>query len=78
MFNEANDIVFFSSCDQSVVMIEGLYGRLGYKNVDASFNCIERNVVMSIYTGSRAYRYYVSGFHLLSGVNMIAASPGLS
>lgn len=54
MFDEAKDVVFSSCCDQSVVMIEGLNGRLGYKNVNASLNCIERNVVMSIYTGSRA------------------------
>jgi hypothetical protein len=56
MFNEANDVVFFSGCDQGVVMIEGLYGRLGYKNVNASLDCIGRDVVMSAYTGSRAQR----------------------
>ena len=53
MFNEAKDVVFFSGCDQGVVMIEGLYGWLGYENVKASFNCIGRNVVMSVYSGSR-------------------------
>lgn len=78
MFDEANDVVFFRGCDQSVVMIEGLYGRLGYKNVNAPLNCIGRDVVMSIYTGSRVYRNYVSRSHSLSGVKTIAASPGLS
>ena len=48
MFDEADDVVFFCGRDQSVVMIEGLYGRLGYKNVDAPFNCIGRDIVMSI------------------------------
>lgn len=47
MFDEANDVVFSSGCDQSVVMIEGLYGRLGYKNMNSSLNCIGRDVVMS-------------------------------
>lgn len=48
MFDEAEDVVFFSGCDQSVVMIEGLYGRLGYQNVNASLNGIGRDIVMSI------------------------------
>lgn len=78
MFDEANDVVFFRGCDQAVVMIEGLYGGLGYKNVNAPFNRIGRNVVMSIYTGSRVCRDCVSRSHSLSGVKMIAASPGFS
>lgn len=79
MFDEANDVVFFRSRDQSVVMIECLYGRLGYKNVNAPLNCIGRDFVMSIWTGSRVYRYYyVSKSRSLSGVKMITASPGLS
>lgn len=78
MFDEAKDIVFLSSCDQSVVMIEGLYSWLGYQNVNASLDCIGCDVVMSIYYGLRVYRACVSRFHLLSGVKMIAASPGLS
>ena len=48
MFDEADDIVFFSGCDQSVVMIEGLDGRLGYQNMYLSFNGIGRDLVMSI------------------------------
>ena len=56
MFNEANDLVFFCGRNQSVVMIEGLYGGLGYKNVNAPLNCIGRDVVMSVYTGSRVHR----------------------
>jgi hypothetical protein len=78
MFNEAKDVVFLRGCDQIIVMIEGLYGRLGYQNMNASLDCIRRDVVMSIYTGLRAYDDYVSRSHLLSGVKMIAASPGLS
>jgi len=78
MFDEADDVVFFGGCDQSVVMIEGFHGRLGYQNVDAPLDGVGRDIVMSIYSGSRAYHDYVSGPHLLSGVKMIAASPGLS
>ena len=48
MFDEADDVVFFSCCDQRVVMIEGLHGWLGYQNVYASLNGIGRDLVMSI------------------------------
>ena len=48
MFDEANDVVFFCGCDQSVVMIEGLHGRFSYQNVNASFNGIGCDIVMSI------------------------------
>lgn len=48
MFDEADEVVFLSGRDQSVVMIEGLYGGLGYQNVDASLNGIGRDIVMSI------------------------------
>jgi len=48
MFDEADDVVFSCGCDQSVVMIEGLDGRLGYQNVYASLNGIRRDIVMSI------------------------------
>lgn len=48
MFDEADDVVFFCGCDQSVVMIEGLHGRLGYKDMNASLNGIGCDIVMSI------------------------------
>ena len=79
MFDEADDVVFFGGSDQGVVMIEGLYGRLGYQNVNAPVGGIGGDVVMGIYTvGSRVYHDYVSRPRLLSGVKMIVASPGLS
>jgi hypothetical protein len=48
VFDEADDVVFFRGCDQSVVMIEGLDGRLGYQDVYASLNGIGSDIVMSI------------------------------
>ena len=48
MFDEADDVVFFGGSDQGVVMIEGLYGRLGYQNVDAPVGGIGGDVVMGI------------------------------
>jgi len=46
-------------------MIEGLYGGLGYKNVNAPFNRIGRNVVMSIVRSEDDCS--VSGLQLIDG-----------
>ena len=47
-FDEADDVVLFCGCDQSLVVIEDLHGRFGYQNMDASLDSIGCDVVVGI------------------------------
>jgi hypothetical protein len=60
------------------VITEGLHGRFGYQDVDASLDRVGSDIVMSVWSGSRMDLGYLSRPHSLSGVKIIAASPGLS
>ena len=47
-FDEADNVVLFCGCDQSLVMIEGLDGRFGYQNMDASLDGVGCDVIVGI------------------------------
>ena len=45
-FDEADNVVLFCGYNQNLVMIEGLHGRFGYQNMDASLDGIGRDVIV--------------------------------